>query len=149
MQVVRREEDECIEPRHADLLDRLLCLQESDQGQGLAIGEQDRTVLTDCPALVLASPRSSITRNTTGPALDFDQPESLFGQDQKIDLVDRTLVGLEFEIGPRPVRVVIGQSGADKIETAPFPLVLGRRDDVPAWRFHLFFRPSTNDISNR
>ena len=74
--------------------------------------------------------------DAAAPRLALDEPEALLGQDQQIDLVDGPVVGLELEIGPRPVRIVVGQTRSDEVQATPFPLVLRRRDDVPAWRFH-------------
>ena len=74
------------------------------------------------------------------PRLALDEPEAHLGQDEQIDLVDRPVAGLELEIGPRPVRIVVGQTRADEVQTTPFPLVLRGRDDFPTWRFHAELR---------
>ena len=77
----------------------------------------------------------------TGPAFDFDEPESLLGKHQQIHFVDCPVMALEFEIRPCPIRVVVRQTGPNKVERTPFPLVLRGRDDFPAWRVHDSFNP--------
>ena len=83
-----------------------------------------------------SGPCSSVTPDPPWPTLALDEPEPLLGQDKKIDLVDRTVVGLKFKIRPCPVRIIIRQTLADEIQRTPFPLILRRRDDFPSWRFH-------------
>ena len=39
--------------------------------------------------------------------------------------------GLELEVGPGPVGVVVGQAGADEVQGGPLPRVLRGRDRVP------------------
>ena len=62
------------------------------------------------------------------PAFDLDQPEALFGQDEQIDFIDCSIRRLELKIGPRPVRVMIGQTRPDEVQTTPFPFILRWRD---------------------
>src|SRR5262249_40888797 len=74
------------------------------------------------------------------PRLALHEPEALLRQDEQINFVDGPVSGLELEVGPRPIRIVVGQTRSDEIKTTPFPLVLRWRNDVPAWRFHEFSR---------
>ena len=118
------------------MLDGGLGLEQRREGLRLAIGEQDGVVLRADLAVLRAGPRAGVARDSTAPRLALDEPEALLGQDEQIDLVDGPVIGLELEVGPRPVRIVVGQTRADEVQTTPFPLVLRRRDDLPAWRFH-------------
>ena len=77
-----------------------------------------------------------IARNATMPRLTLDQPEALLRQDEEIDLVDGSVIGLELEIGPRPVGIVVGQTGTHEIKSVSLVVVLRRSDDLPAWGFH-------------
>ena len=82
-----------------------------------------------------------LARDPTLPCLALDQPEALLGQDEQIDLVNGPVIGLELEIGPRPVRIVVGQTGRMK-SRASRSFVLRRSDDFPAWRFHAHLLPT-------
>ena len=72
--------------------------------------ERILAVLEQCPG-------ADIARNAAAPRLALDEPEALLRQDEQIDLVDGPVIGLELEIGPRPVRIVIGQTGSDEIQS--------------------------------
>ena len=111
LDVVRREEHEGVEPGQLDLLDGGLGLEQGREGLRLAVGQQDGVILG--PGL--AARRSGSTMPASPVidpphALHLDQPEALLGQDEQIDLVDGPVVGLELEVGPGPVRVVVGQT---------------------------------------
>ena len=44
--------------------------------------------------------------------------------------------GLELEVGPGAVRLVVGQAGADEVQRGAFPRVLRGRDRGPVRRHH-------------
>ena|GEM_PF-2981787 len=136
LEMIRREEHDCFQPRHANGSGGRLGSQERDEGFGFAVGQQHRIVFSDSFAVVSASPRGDVATDFASPAFDFNEPETLFGEYQQVNLVDGPVRGLEFEIGPRPVRFVVWQPGTDQVEGATFPFVLGRRDGVPEGRFH-------------
>ena len=113
LKIVRRQEDESIQPRHTDFLHGLLGLEQGRKGFGFAISQQDRIVFGDRLAVVRAGPRSRIARDLARPTLDLDQPESLLGQDQQIHFVDGPVVALELEIRPGPIR---DRNSANRLE---------------------------------
>src|SRR5439155_18752161 len=63
------------------------------------VSEQIRPEL----AVLRYAPRPSVTPDTTGPSLTFDQPEPLLGQYKQINLVDCPILRLELEVSPCPV----------------------------------------------
>ena len=54
-------------------------------------------------------------------ALDLDQEEALGVNSEQVDLVDAAVVGDELEVGPGPVRLVVGKRLADEVEGVPLP----------------------------
>ena len=56
-------------------------------------------------------------------AFNFYEPEALLGEHKQIDLVDRPIGCLKFEVGPGAVRVVRRESGPDEIQRASLPFV--------------------------
>src|SRR5262249_29860134 len=88
------------------------------------------------PAILGAGPGAGVAIDAAAPCLGLDEPEAHLRQDEQIDFVDGPVAGLQLEVSPGSVRIVVGQSGADEVQTTPFPLVLRQRDDAPTWRFH-------------
>src|SRR5262249_46510711 len=77
-------------------------------------------------------PRTRVTFYPTGPAFNFYEPEALLGEHQQIDLIDRPIGCLKFEIGPGAVRVVRRKFGPDEIQRASLPFVARRSNNRPA-----------------
>ena len=81
-------------------------------------------------------PRAGVAGHATGPAFDFNEPEALLAEHQKIDLVERPIGCLKFEIGPGAVRVVRRESRPDEIQRASFPFVARRGNNRPVCSYH-------------
>src|SRR2546423_316846 len=72
------------------------------------------------------------TRHAAGPALDLDQEKAHWAQHQEVNLVDAAVEGDKLEVGPGPVRLVVGEAVADEVEGVPLPGVSRFGDGDPA-----------------
>jgi hypothetical protein len=113
-----------------------LTLQEALELLGLSVGEQERVVVDEVPAVVTPSPRAGIAGEATGATLDLDQVDLVEGDDEEIDLVDTAILGDKLEIRPGTEGLGIGQPLAQIAERFPFPGVLRFRDFHPPSKFH-------------
>ena len=69
LDVVGRQEDQGVEPRHSDLADGGLRLEQRGEGLRLAVGEQDGVVLGVEPAVLGAGPGAGVALDAARPRL--------------------------------------------------------------------------------
>lgn len=133
-----RAEDERIEEGDPtlELLDGLLPLQERLQLLGLPVRRQDWIVVGEQLPVVLPDPGSGVAPNDAGAALDLDQEEADWGQEQEIHLVDAAIISDELGIRPGPVRLPIREPRADEHQGIPLSGELRLCDCVPICRCH-------------
>ena len=64
-------------------------------------------------------------------ALALDQKNALGAGDQQINLVNRAVIGNEFEIGPSEVVILGGETGVNEIQRLLLPRKARRRNGFP------------------
>lgn len=109
-------------------------MQERNQFACLAIGEEQRVVVGEAVPTGGPGPRVDVAVEDARPALDLDQEEPHRGQNQRVDLIDRAVVGHELEVRPRHVGLVVGKSRPQVFQRLRLPSRLGGRDGFPALR---------------
>ena len=124
LEVWGRQEDERLnEGDSAAPLGRALVVKQVGELFGFEVGELERVVGGCKPAVGLPRPGAGIAADPARPALDLDEKESVGGEDEQIDLVDRAVDGDELEERPGPVGLVLGKSLADEVERVTLPRV--------------------------
>src|SRR5262249_7041030 len=98
---------------------------------GLEVGGQDGVGGGDEAALRVPGPGAGVAVDAAGPALDLDEEEPHWGEQEQIDLVDAAVEGDELEVGPGPVGLVVGPAVADEVEGVPLPGIPRLRDGDP------------------
>ncbi len=103
----------------------------------LPIGEDKRAFDTVPSSIMVPNPVLSIAGHHAGATLDFGEENSLRACDQQINLVDRAVIGHEFEVGPGDIVVLGWKSCVDKIQRLLFPREMRLRNGFPMFFRHL------------
>jgi hypothetical protein len=127
------EEDERCDEWKRLAAQRRLTSEQRLQSLRLPVREDHRVVEADlaCPAGLRAPPRTRVTANDTGPALDLDQEQTLRADDEEIDLADVAVLD-ELEVRPGAIGLMVGQALLEERERLLLPEKLRRRHLDPA-----------------
>ena len=72
-------------------------------------------------SLVFPSPIVGIPGNGAGFAFDLDQKDPLGAGNECVDLIDRSVIGDELEVGPSDIVILRRKTRLDKVERFLFP----------------------------
>ena len=95
--------------------------QQADQLLGLAVGKDQRIVVGVAAPVARPGPGARVAIDVARAALDLDQEETLWGQDQQVHLVEGAIGGDELEVGPGTVGVVVRQAFLDEGKRLSLP----------------------------
>src|SRR5487761_1301565 len=125
LEIGRGAEDESLDEGHrAFLLASFLAPQEGAELFGLQVGGDERVIDGRELAIGFPGPRSGVSKEAAGAALDLDEEQSLWREGQQIDFVDAAVFGDELEVRPGAIGLVGGETQADEVQGIPFPGIL-------------------------
>ena len=88
---------------------------------GFEVGGDERVVDRVSLAVPFPGPGTRISLEPAGTAFDLDEKKSLGREDEQIDLIDTSVIGDEFEIGPGAVGRKFGKLTTHIVKGFPFP----------------------------
>src|SRR5204863_9099972 len=119
-------EHERLDEREAKAGATLMRRQQRGQPFRLAVGRYQRVIGFDGSGTVGPAPRVRIADDAArGTGLDFDEEQSLRGEDERVDLVDVAVIRDELEIGPQADRLLTGEVLRQELEGVTLPWVRG------------------------
>ena len=116
---------------HLRLHDGRLAPQQAGQALGLAVGKNQRVVVSGAAAIRGPRPAVCIATQHARAAFDFNQKEACWRQHQGVHLVDLAFIVNELEIGPDVPGVAVRQMGSQPFKRFALPGKVGLGNDVP------------------
>ncbi len=123
------QEDRALDPRHPAPTHSLLGGQQRLQLACLTSRSDDR-VVDGCT--VRLTPCACVAHEHAGPRLDLQDDDAGRGDEQQVNLVDRTVGAEKLRVRPGPERILVRQQRLEIPQGRPLPRELGRRALLPA-----------------